>query len=577
MADPVSRQTANTAMARQLQQTIWALWVTGLAVIGLAVATTSSALAAGGAIGGLAVMVLGIRLRQQLRALHDVNEHEVSQVRREADSKMQQTRQEHLELRTAIDEHAVIAIIDNRGCISQVNANFCRISGHREDEVIGQSFRIISGRVFERLAWRKIRRQLSDGKVWRGEVENLTSHGQPYWIDTTIVPFADAEGQSYQFVAIGTDITQRKKAQLETREKEALFRTLAEIAPAGIFRMDPDQTLTYVNQQFEQISGCDPTTVLGNPWTELVHPKDQTLVEFAWNRAVSSNQLFAFEFRFQHADETEVWVTCHSRAETDDSGNVLGYVGTVSDISERRHAAEELRASVREKDTLLREIHHRVKNNLQIISSLLYFQAKKLPDPATSEVFQELRHRLSSMILVHEKLYQSEHLDHIDFVEYCRELIDTLRLQMTAQGEQLVVTLNATALHLPIEIALPGGMMLVELLTNVQKYAFPHGTAGSAEVDIATDGDIVCIIVSDPGIGLPPDFDMTTSSSFGWQLIRSLVDQLGGQVTVDSQRGTRVTIVFPYSSANTPEIPAHHPSYAAINSATAAIAKPVTR
>ena len=189
-------------------------------------------------------------------------------------------------------------------------------------------------------------------------------------------------------------------------------------------------------------------------------------------------------------------------------------------------------------------MHHRVKNNLQIIASLLHFQAKRVRDPADLAAFADGRDRLRAMILVHEKLYQSRDLSRIDFGNYLRSLVRDLQHSHSAGGRRMDVKVSAAAVGLPIQLAVPSGMILCELLTNVFKYAFPHEKTGAVTVSLTAEGALVRLCVEDNGVGLPSGFDPHNSSTFGWRLIRNLTAQLGGEVSIDRREGTRVAIVF---------------------------------
>ncbi len=207
----------------------------------------------------------------------------------------------------------------------------------------------------------------------------------------------------------------------------------------------------------------------------------------------------------------------------------------------------DLRTSLHEKETLLREIHHRVKNNLQVIASLLFFRAKKLTDPASAEVFAEVREQLRSMMLVHEKLYRSNDLARIDFGDYLRTLVPEIA-KARAKKTQVAVSVEAANVLLPIETAIPCCLLVSELLTNALKHGFPDARGGRIEVRSSLDAGELALTVSDDGVGLPEEFDPSHSDSFGWQLIHALAGQLGGSVDVARQGGTVVRLILPLSS-----------------------------
>jgi two-component sensor histidine kinase len=203
---------------------------------------------------------------------------------------------------------------------------------------------------------------------------------------------------------------------------------------------------------------------------------------------------------------------------------------------------------LREKETLLREIHHRVKNNLQIIASLLYFEGQKIMEPAGVAAFADIRQRLNAMILVHEKLYRSSDLSRIDFADYLVSLVGEMERLQSTRVPPIAGRVSSDAVELPIESALPCGMIVTELVTNAYKHAFPNGEAGSIDVRMVRAGDRVTLTVSDDGIGLPADFDLDRDFSFGWRLVRNLADQVGGTIAVTGRRGTSVSVTIPYGS-----------------------------
>jgi len=220
-------------------------------------------------------------------------------------------------------------------------------------------------------------------------------------------------------------------------------------------------------------------------------------------------------------------------------------VGALVDITDRRQAVEALRDSLREKEILLREVHHRVKNNLQIIASLLHFQAKQVKHPDDLAAFADGRNRLRSMILVHEKLYQSPDLSRVDLGNYLRALVRDLHHSYLNSGGSIDIRVAMEPIALPIESALPCGMIVCELLTNVFKYAFPEGRRGTVSVSLGLSNGLIRLSVNDDGVGLPATFDVNAGASFGWQLIRNLIAQLGGTANIARRDGTQVEVTFP--------------------------------
>ncbi|MFQ6039001.1 MAG: histidine kinase dimerization/phosphoacceptor domain -containing protein [Candidatus Aminicenantales bacterium] len=229
----------------------------------------------------------------------------------------------------------------------------------------------------------------------------------------------------------------------------------------------------------------------------------------------------------------------------DEKGHVRFYDGIVEDITERKRAEEKLRASLKEKEVLLREIHHRVKNNLQIISSLLNLQSRYIRDPSALEMFKESRDRVRSMALVHEKLYSSEDMANVDFSEYIQSLARHLCMAYGMNANGITVDVEARDVCLDINTSIPCGLIINELISNALKHAFRGRKRGKIRILLRQEQpDRYRMVVSDDGVGLPKDLDVQRVKSLGLQLVCMLVEQLQGEMTIKSGKGTSFEIAF---------------------------------
>jgi len=226
-------------------------------------------------------------------------------------------------------------------------------------------------------------------------------------------------------------------------------------------------------------------------------------------------------------------------------GSVPYMVAVARDVTERMVQEERLRASLREKEVLLKEIHHRVKNNLQTISSLLSLQTQVLDDPVVAELFRESQNRIQSMALVHEKLYQAGDLSSIDFGAYLASVISFLFQAYHADTSTIHLKQDVQNVLLPVTVAIPCGLMVNELISNSLKYAFPRGRTGLIEVSFRRQGEKCLLQVADDGQGFPPDMDPFDTSTLGLKLVVTLVRQLKGQLDIQSDAGVRFRISFP--------------------------------
>jgi two-component sensor histidine kinase len=224
-----------------------------------------------------------------------------------------------------------------------------------------------------------------------------------------------------------------------------------------------------------------------------------------------------------------------------------GWLFTVilRDITARKIADEAIRASLREKEVLLKEIHHRVKNNLQVVSSLLGLQSRTMDDLATRRKFQESQNRVHSMALVHESLYQSENLSEIDFPSYIDQLATHLLRSYGVDSQRVHIAASIDNLRLTMDTAIPCGLIINELVSNSLKYAFPDGRTGTVRIEMRQQDDHeIRLDVSDDGVGLPEGVSFSSTKSLGLRLVRTLSDQLSAKLEMQREGGARITLTF---------------------------------
>jgi two-component sensor histidine kinase len=222
-------------------------------------------------------------------------------------------------------------------------------------------------------------------------------------------------------------------------------------------------------------------------------------------------------------------------------------VGFALDLRERRRMEAQLRASLQDKEVLLKEMHHRVKNNLQVVASLLGMQADSIEDLSIRTVFENSQQRIRSIALIHETLYQaSDVVAHVRAADYLPRLSQQLFEAYRSPSDRLTLRVHAEPVWLNVAMAIPCGLIVTELVTNSFKYAFPDGLMGEIHITLRQDPPGTCIlIVGDTGVGLPEGLDVHAAESLGWQLVRLLTEQLRGTIALEGHRGTTVTITFP--------------------------------
>ncbi len=345
------------------------------------------------------------------------------------------------------------------------------------------------------------------------------------------------------------DIILRKQAEDALHESEEKFRTLATLAPVGIYLTNPDGQCHYANSRWCEMAGLTQEEALGQGWIAGLHPDDRIMVYNAWQRMVESEGHWGLEYRFQTRKGTTTWVYGLASPQRDDTGRIVRYIGVNTDITEKKSAEHSLKASLAEKEVLLREVHHRVKNNMAAIIGLFDLQRQIMNDQGSRDVMAELSSRVRAMSLVHEKLYRSDSLARIDFQDYLKSLISHLR---TSFGSPFIrCEISSLGVEMPLDLAVPCGMIISELVTNSLKYAFPQTDSGATDrvncimVGMGHDQDTYTLSVADNGIGLPPGFDLQSARTLGLTLVRMLGEhQLGGHYELDQRDGTRFTLTF---------------------------------
>ena len=362
---------------------------------------------------------------------------------------------------------------------------------------------------------------------------------------------------------IATELN-RTRTEKELQENEARLMEAQRLAQIGNWELNlATSALTWSDEIF-RIFEIDPTRFNASydAFLSAIHPEDRDLVNETYRTSVETRAPYEIVHRLLMADGRVKYVQEHGETFYDEStGRPFRSTGTVQNITALKQAELRIETSLREKETLLREVHHRVKNNLQIISSLLHFQAKKTQHEIELTALHEGQDRLRAMILVHELLYRSTDLHRISLGEYLTTLTDQLQRSFCEAAAHVRLRIEADDLSVPATIALPCGMIVTELVTNAFKYAYAAGAKGPLVIRIATGERSFLLSVSDEGVGLPAEFDLKQSNSFGLQLVANLADQLGATLTRPPGAGTTIVLAVPLpASAVKPERPMGAPA-----------------
>jgi PAS domain S-box-containing protein len=435
------------------------------------------------------------------------------------------------------------AIVAPDYTFQQANESFCTLIGYTENELRQLTFADVTHPESRLSDIEQVSRLLS-GEISRYETDKRYIHkdGHVVWGRVVVSLVRNSEKTPLYFLPIVQDITERKRAEEALLESEERLKSIFLAAPVGI-GLTCNRIITDANDTLCRMTGYERQDLVGKS-ARMLYPDDSEF-EFVGRekyRQIMERGTGTVETRWVRKDGTCITIILSSTPLHPGEFS-RGVTFTALDISE-------LRNSIHEKEVLLREVHHRVKNNLAAIIALLELQQKGIGDTKAVASLQDLAGRIKSMALVHERLYRSDNLARIDFEGYLIPLISHLR---TTFGVPAPVRcdIDVAGIELGLDLAIPCALIVNELVTNAIKHAFPHGNPGpgaeTCDIRIAVkmEGDECTLSVADNGVGLPPDLDWRSCSSLGLRLVRMLGEhQLGGKILLDRTEGTRFILRF---------------------------------
>ena len=346
------------------------------------------------------------------------------------------------------------------------------------------------------------------------------------------------EGENY-LVGVGYDISEQVKAREQLRKSEEMFRNLFLKAPAAIVMVSPDNKVQHINESFEDLFGYAEEELKGRDIDDVIVPDEEYEEAPKMPDAMDSFNKEARRYT-KDGNLIDVYVAA---IPVFVNGEPLAGFGMYIDITEQKRYEEEIYTSLKEKHVLLKEIHHRVKNNLAVVSGLLQLQMYETDDPVIHDTLQESESRIQTMALIHEKLYNSQNLARISCESYISDLIDTIR-NTNRSDKKFSVETEIADIELTINQAVPFALLVNEVVTNSFKHAFEEQDEGTIRVSVQLEDDKLHTRISDNGQGLPEDFSVKNTDSLGMTLIKNFVKQLDGDFEIGSDNGAYVDLTF---------------------------------
>jgi PAS domain S-box-containing protein len=337
----------------------------------------------------------------------------------------------------------------------------------------------------------------------------------------------------------GTD--DRSLEVLKSIHLEGLIQAIPDIA----YIKDADRRNLIVNRAFESAFGLSQADVMGKRDEEILPPGLAAACKASDETALSGGGAIRFEEEAAGPDGRVLFYDTTKAPILSTDGRIIGLIGISRDITAQKENERALGSALDEKDVLLKEIHHRVKNNLQVISSLLSLQSRCLRHPEDAVLFQESQRRIRSMALVHERLYQSKSLSRIEFAAYAKRLVESLIASHHEGGRPVALEADLEEVFLDIQTAIPCGLIVNELIMNALKHAFPDGRPGTIRLGLRLEADgRVELKVGDDGVGLPPGWDIESAGSMGMQIVTMLTGQIEGRLEISRAAGTQFRLSF---------------------------------
>lgn len=345
------------------------------------------------------------------------------------------------------------------------------------------------------------------------------------------------------------EIEERKRVEDALRQSELQYRLLVEQIPAVTYiaALDEVSGSIFCSPQIETLTGYTAEEWMSEPemWLQRVHPEDRDFVLAKIRESQHTHAPFRCKYRLLAKDNTVLWVEDFASIVPDSGDRPALQQGVMLDVTAQQEAEAQLAASLKEKEILLKEIHHRVKNNMQIISSLLNLQLQHVHDEETRNVLKDSHNRIRTMAMVHEKLYQSRNFSEVRLKNYVQELATAIFQSSRTAARGVRLEVSGEDCDLGVDQLISCGLIINELITNALKYAFPAGRGGKVTISIATTPEHITITVADDGIGLDESFTAETADTLGLQLVYALSRQLNGTVTITGRPGLTATIQFP--------------------------------
>ncbi|MGB9442136.1 MAG: histidine kinase dimerization/phosphoacceptor domain -containing protein [Desulfobacterales bacterium] len=337
-----------------------------------------------------------------------------------------------------------------------------------------------------------------------------------------------------------------RRFQNEIEESRNKYSHLYDFAPVGYFTVKEKGIIAQANLTGAALLGIDRASLIGKPLTRFVSMEDQDTFYLHRLQVLKKNGNHTCEIKMMNYNKTPFYARLESIAVQGEDENAAKLRTAITDITDRKMIDQQLQASLKEKEVLLQEVHHRVKNNMQVMISMINLQCEKIEDKKICDELNKIVDRINSMVLVHNQLYKSKDFLKVDINKYIHRIAQNLFVSHGVDTAKISLKIGKSDIALSLDSAISCGLIITELITNSLKYAFPKNRKGEIRVEFGYLGDgQLEMRMSDDGVGIPANFDFRDSDTLGVKIANALAEhQLGGTVRLDSTNGTQFLIRF---------------------------------
>ncbi|MBL4586606.1 MAG: PAS domain S-box protein [Flavobacteriales bacterium] len=415
--------------------------------------------------------------------------------------------------------------------------------GYSKDEVMGRPLSMLFSDASE---MEKVLGKITDDGSLANEIINKKKDGTFFISFLSASVLKNEEGDIVGAMGVSRDITSIKKAEEELKLSEERHRAIYDQAYIGIARIAKMGRFLLVNERLSDMFGYTPEELYKKTFYELGVKEEVEDGLVDWDQLLSGRiKNFSREQNYVTKGGEKVNANVTVSLVRDTNGSPNYFVAVFEDITERKEHERQLENSIKEKEVLLKEVHHRVKNNMQVISSILNLQSSYVDDEVALGMLRESQDRIKSMSFVHESLYQSDTLSEVNFAEYIQNIARNLYHSYGRPEGGIAMEYELEEIYLNLDTSIPCGLIINEVVSNSMKYAFSGRDKGVIKIELSklADGRLK-LIIGDDGIGLPDNFDIENADTLGLQLVTTLTTQIAGDLVIDTKKGTSFSIVF---------------------------------